>query len=73
VKLLAGLGTGSPTGQHVLSIVMAAQTVSPTPYLVLGPEISFFDQNGTRVNYIHFDQRQVTLATDQSVDYSVAF
>jgi hypothetical protein len=66
-------GTAQMTGQHTLSVAIAAQTVSPTRYLVLPPEISFFDASDNRVNDIRLEQRQVTLATGQSTDYTVVF
>jgi hypothetical protein len=66
-------GTGQMTGQHTISVMIAAQTVSPTLYLVLPPDIVFFDASGNRVNEFRLEQRRVTLATGQSTDYTVTF
>jgi hypothetical protein len=66
-------GTEDSSGTHTISIVIAAQTASPTTYLILPPEIQVFDASGARVQDIHLDQRQVSLATGQSVDYTATF
>ncbi|HLX06397.1 MAG TPA: hypothetical protein VKY89_00905 [Thermoanaerobaculia bacterium] len=67
-------GTARMDGQqHTLSVVIARQTVSPTPYIVAPPDISFFDASGNRVDDIRLEQRNVTLATGQGTDYTFTF
>jgi hypothetical protein len=39
----------------------------------LPPEIQFFDANGNRVSDFRLEERLVTLATGQSVDYAITF
>ena len=67
-------GTAQMDGaQHTLSVVIARQIVSPTPYIVAPPDISFFDASGKRVDDIRLEQRNLTLATGQGTDYTFTF
>jgi len=69
VTILAGQGSLS-SGHHTLSVVIAAQTVSPSAYTALAPDISIFDASGTRIKDIKLTDRSATLATGQSIDYA---
>jgi hypothetical protein len=67
--ILVGMGNLG-AGHHPLSVVIAAQTDSPSPYTTLAPDISFFDPSGTRIRELKLPDRSASLATGQSIDFS---
>jgi hypothetical protein len=67
--ILVGQGTLA-AGHHTLSVLIAAQTASPSSYTALAPDISIFDAHGVRTNDIKLPDRSGNLATGQSIDYT---
>jgi hypothetical protein len=71
--ILIDQGSSIASGHHTLSVVIAAQTVSPSSYQVLAPDVSIFTAAGARVKDIKLDNRSASLATGQSIDYGFDF
>lgn len=69
IFFLVGQGTLS-AGHHTLSVLVAAQSASPSLYTAKAPDISIFDASGARTNDIKLPDRSASLATGQSIDYT---
>jgi|HubBroStandDraft_3_1064219.scaffolds.fasta_scaffold43328_2 hypothetical protein len=71
--ILLDQGSAIASGHHTLSVLVAAQTVSPSPYQVLAPDVSIFNSAGVRIQDIKLPDRSASLATGQSIDYTFDF
>jgi hypothetical protein len=71
--ILLDPGSGIASGHHTLSVVIAAQSASPSSYQALTPDVSIFTAGGVRVHDIMLVTRGAKLATGQSIDYTFDF